>query len=108
MKKISRIKREKKTVALLIELYCREKHHQQDALCRECQELLIYAHQRLEHCKFGENKTVCGNCHIHCYKKEMREKIINVMRYAGPRIFFHHPIIAIRHLIDKRSRPTQV
>ncbi len=106
MKKSSRIEREKNTVALLIQLYCRAKHHPQDALCRECQELLTYAHQRLDHCKFGENKTVCGNCHVHCYKKDMRDKIKNVMRYAGPRILFHHPIVGIQHLIEKKVRPT--
>jgi hypothetical protein len=33
----------------------------------------------------------------------MREKIINVMRYSGPRIIFHHPFIAIQHLIDKKN-----
>lgn len=103
MKKASRIEREKQTVGLLIQLHCHDKHQPQGELCENCQELLNYAHQRLDHCKFGENKTVCGDCTVHCYKKEMREKIVNVMRYSGPRIIFHHPIVAIQHLIDKKS-----
>jgi len=24
------------------------------------------------------------------------------MRYAGPRMLYHHPLLAIRHLLDKR------
>jgi len=37
---------------------------------------------------------------VHCYKAEMRDKIQTVMRYAGPRMMKHHPILAIFHLID--------
>ncbi|HVJ50685.1 nitrous oxide-stimulated promoter family protein [Desulfitobacterium sp.] len=105
MSKRSRIEQEKQTVALLVQLHCQDKHHPQGELCEDCQSLLDYAHQRLDHCKFGENKTVCGDCTVHCYKKEMREKIINIMRYSGPRILFHHPVVAIQHLIDKRNHP---
>jgi hypothetical protein len=32
----------------------------------------------------------------------MREKIREVMRFSGPRMIFHHPIMAIRHLIECR------
>jgi hypothetical protein len=32
----------------------------------------------------------------------MREKIKTVMRFAGPKMIFRHPILGIRHLIDKR------
>jgi hypothetical protein len=28
----------------------------------------------------------------------MRERIRQVMRYSGPRMIFHHPIAALRHL----------
>lgn len=105
MKRLSRIDREKQTVALLIQLHCQDKHHPLGDLCEDCQSLLIYAQQRLDHCKFGENKTVCGDCPVHCYKKELREKIIDIMRYSGPRILFRHPIVAIQHLVDKRTHP---
>ncbi|WP_434510557.1 nitrous oxide-stimulated promoter family protein [Desulfitobacterium sp. AusDCA] len=103
MKQHSRIEREKQTITLMIQLYCQHKHCPQAKLCDNCQGLLHYAHQRLDHCKFGENKTVCGDCSVHCYKKELRDKIISVMRYSGPRMIFHHPIVALQHLIDKRK-----
>jgi len=90
--------REKNTVSQMIRIYCRSKHRQKDRLCFNCRQLENYAHQRLEHCKFGENKPACKDCKIHCYKKEYREKIQEVMRFSGPRMFIYYPMDAIRHL----------
>jgi len=42
---------------------------------------------------------------VHCYAPEMREKIKEVMRYAGPRMLLSHPILAIAHLIDGLRKP---
>lgn len=70
------------------------------SLCPQCQALLDYAHQRLERCKFGEDKPSCTRCPVHCYKPAMREQIRQVMRYSGPRMLLHDPIMAIRHLWD--------
>ena len=70
------------------------------SLCPQCQALLDYAHQRLEHCRFGEDKPSCTRCPVHCYKPAMREQIRQVMRYSGPRMLLHDPIMAIRHLWD--------
>ena len=70
------------------------------SLCPQCQALLDYAHKRLDHCKFGEDKPSCTRCPVHCYKPDMREQIRQVMRYSGPRMLLHDPIMAIRHLWD--------
>ena len=51
----SHIEREKKTVELMIRLYCRKKE-KNTVLCADCEELLRYAHARLDHCPFGEEK----------------------------------------------------
>jgi hypothetical protein len=59
---------------------------------------LEYSHFRLDHCKFGENKTTCKVCPVHCYKPEMREQMRRVMIYAGPRMLWHHPLAVLRHL----------
>lgn len=69
-------------------------------LCPQCQALLDYAHKRLERCRFGEDKPSCTRCPVHCYKPAMREQIRQVMRYSGPRMLLHDPIMAIRHLWD--------
>ena len=46
MKK-NRIAREKETVELMIRLYCRKKE-KNTVLCPDCEELLRYAHARLD------------------------------------------------------------
>lgn len=103
--------REKATVSLMIALYCRH-HHGGKQLCPDCAALDTYARLRSDKCPFMETKTFCSNCRVHCYKPEMREKIRAVMRWSGPRMLFHHPIMAIRHVIEtkkeqKRMEKTQ-
>ena len=98
---MTRIEREKKTVKIMIEIYCRKKHKHKDGLCDECTELLDYAHKRLRFCKFGENKSTCGKCPIHCYKKDMKAKIKDVMKFSGPRLIIYNPLELIRHALNK-------
>ena len=101
-----RMKRERKTIELMIALYCREHHNTKHRPCDQCRELLEYALLRLDNCPFQENKTTCGNCPIHCYKPAMREKIREVMQYAGPRMIRHHPLLALGHVLDGlRKKP---
>jgi hypothetical protein len=92
--------REARTVEAMVRLYCRAQHESNGALCAECAGLLDYAHARLEKCPFGEDKTTCLKCPVHCYKADMRGKVRAVMRYAGPRMLYQHPILAILHLLD--------
>ena len=94
--------REKETVSLMIAIYCR-KHHGGRTLCPECACLDAYARLRSDKCPFMETKTFCSNCKVYCYKKDMREKIREVMRFSGPRMLFHHPIMAIRHVIETKK-----
>ncbi|MFQ6044511.1 MAG: nitrous oxide-stimulated promoter family protein [Candidatus Poribacteria bacterium] len=95
-----RIRREYKTIAAMIHLYCRSQHKTKGALCFECKELLAYAQVRLDKCPFQGNKTTCAKCPVHCYKPVMREKVRTVMRYAGPRMLYRHPVLALFHFID--------
>lgn len=96
-----RIEREKNSIETMIRLYCQENHGSNAALCQECAGLLEYARQRLEHCPFGEAKTKCSACKVHCYRPDMREKVIAVMRYSGPRMIYKDPLAALRHLLGK-------
>jgi hypothetical protein len=95
--------REKELVSQMIALYCKKQHHTAGTLCPECAALRDYARQRSEKCPFMESKTFCSNCKVHCYKPEMREKIREVMRFSGPRMIFHHPITAIRHVMESKK-----
>ena len=93
------LKKERKTIAVMISMFC-EAHHgtSEGQLCPACRELKEYAGQRLDKCPFGENKGACSKCTIHCYKPEMRKRVTQVMRYAGPRMLTKHPLLAIDHL----------
>ena len=95
---------EKELISLMIRLYCR-KNHGGKTLCAECTELDKYARKRSDKCPFIENKTFCSNCRVHCYNPYMREKIRAVMRFSGPRMIFHRPVTAVRHVIaTKREK----
>jgi len=100
---MGRIEREKKTVAAMIRIYCRDKHNERAGLCETCRQLEGYAFQRLDKCPFGEIKSTCARCPVHCYRPDMREQIRQVMRYAGPRMMLYHPVLAVRHLLDERK-----
>lgn len=94
--------REKELVSQMIALYCK-KRHGGSTLCPDCAALEDYARQRSDHCPFMETKTFCSNCKAHCYKPEMRKKIREVMGVSGPRMFFYHPVTAIRHVMETKK-----
>lgn len=98
-----RREKEKQVVSLMIKLYCNKKHHTKKELCDKCRHLTEYAAMRSDKCPFMEDKTFCSNCKVHCYKPDMREKIREVMRFSGPRMIFHHPVMAVNHLIESRK-----
>ena len=107
---MTRIERERATVEAMIRLYCGRHHGGRNGggrnrpPCPECASLLGYATQRLSACSFGEAKPVCVACPVHCYRKDMRERIRVVMRWSGPRMILRHPYLAIRHVADSLKR----
>jgi hypothetical protein len=97
---MTRIENEKRVVERMIRLYCRHKLGLNE-LDAEHEALLEYAHKRLTMCKFGESKPACKRCPIHCYRSDMRAKIREIMRWAGPRMIIYDPIAAIKHILNK-------
>jgi hypothetical protein len=97
-----RLARELATLSTMIAIHCRELHGNDGGLCEDCAELLTYATRRLDRCVFGDDKPTCANCTVHCYSAAMREEVRSVMRYAGPRMIWRHPVLAVRHLLDGR------
>ncbi len=97
-----KLAREKKTVEAMVGLYCRAHHPGFRPPCPECGELLAYARRRIERCRFGLPKPVCSKCPVHCYAPGPRERIRQVMRFAGPRMLLAHPLLALLHLLDAR------
>jgi hypothetical protein len=115
-----RVLREKETMTYMLALYCRRQHRNREkigvslpssgsrtskevALCEECLQLHQYAMKRLTFCPFGEEKTTCVGCPVHCYADQQREQIRKVMRYAGPRMLWLHPVLAVHHILDGRK-----
>lgn len=88
----------------MIALYCRKKHGTRNGLCRECEELEAYARSRTERCPFTATKTFCSQCKVHCYQGDMRDRIREVMRFSGMRLFFKHPVMVTRHMIISRKK----
>ena len=119
-----RIADEKKVVALMIRMYCRRHCRQQghngknsqtsqtsrttdtDQTARtDARHTTHGLCRRLDSCRFGNGKPSCRKCPVHCYRADMRERIRTVMRWAGPRMIFHHPLAATRHLLRELRSP---
>lgn len=96
------IKSEKKTVGVMIQMYCTHHHQSSGSLCEDCTALLEYAEQRLEKCPHGEEKSACQKCPLHCYSPAMRHKITAVMEFAGPRMIFKRPLHTLLHVFRPR------
>lgn len=103
-----RMQREARTVSAMIDLSCSRLHGTRaGALCGECAALLDYALSRLSRCPFQEGKTSCGNCTVHCYRPDQRERARTAMRTAGPLMPLRHPLMTLWHWFDGlRKRPT--
>lgn len=100
-----RISREKLTIKKMIDLY-QAKCPQASAEPEHYEALFVYAQKRLDKCVFGEEKLACKQCPVHCYQPAKREEMKQIMRWAGPRMLWRHPILTVRHLIDdKRPVP---
>ena len=93
--------RERLTMARMVGIYC-SAHHERSAddLCTSCRGFLDYAELRLQKCPYGDDKPTCANCPVHCYKPARRAQAREIMRYAGPRMLFRHPLLAITHKLD--------
>lgn len=106
LEELPRLRGETETIRAMVRLYCRAHHPNDvnpddpDRVCPACRSFLDYALKRLACCPYGEEKPVCEKCRIHCYKPAERETAREVMRWAGPRLIWRHPVMAIRHVFD--------
>ena len=104
----SRMARENNTIETMIGMYCHYQHRTKGLLCGDCQELLDYARERLAKCPFQEGKPTCAKCPVHCYTPIMRSRVKAVMRYAGPRMAYRHPLMTLFHFLDGRRENSPV
>lgn len=97
----ARIEREKTTIHTMIRMFCRGRHGARAEICPECLALQAYADQRILKCPWLPQKPTCARCPVHCYKKDRREEIRQVMRWAGPRMLLAHPLMTAFHYLDE-------
>ena len=100
-----RIRREKKTVEVMIGMYCRARHRGAAVPCEGCSGLLSYALRKIDACLFHERKPACSECRVHCYSRDMRERVRSMMRFSGPRMLLVHPVLSVLHIADRIRRP---
>ena len=105
-----RREREKRTIYQMVAIYCAGNHEAAsrtetsfsgEAMCPDCKAIDDYCVLRTERCRSMDRKTNCEECGNHCYAPVERERIRAVMRYAGPRMLWHHPAAALRHLLKR-------
>jgi len=100
--------REWETMEAMIRIHCRDHHRSNATLCAECQGLLDYAAVRLKRCRFGAAKPTCAKCPVHCYLPARRQQVKAVMRSAGPRMAWEHPVMSLRHWLDGLRKAPEV
>ena len=102
---IGKLEVEFTTIKAMTAIYCKAHHIRinNEKHCQTCCEFLDYANEKLDRCPYGIIKPTCNKCPIHCYKKDIREQARIIMRYAGPRMLFKHPILTIKHFIAENA-----
>jgi hypothetical protein len=100
--KQKQIEHDKKILKIFVSIYCK-KHHLENGveiykcnLCKDCYELLNYAYNKLSNCPL-DPKPMCKKCHIHCYSKQNREKIKEIMKFSGIYLIKHGRLDLLFH-----------
>lgn len=99
METVKQEKQEKDIVVLatFISTYCRGKHNSpKGQLCPECSQLLEYAKGKRQKCPL-DPKPSCKHCPIHCYGKNQRAAIREVMAYSGRKLLLRGRLDLLWH-----------
>jgi secreted Zn-dependent insulinase-like peptidase len=92
----------------MVHIYCKSNHEIHEELCPECAELLEYAKTRLDKCPFQEKKRHLWQVFTALLQALNERQSEKVMRYADPRVLLHHPLLAMRNVIDGRKEPEKL
>jgi hypothetical protein len=111
------LRRDLKTLALFISLYCRYRHQDRPKatacmrehdvsgiagkaveLCPECTKLLMHAFVKRTNCPM-DPKPMCKHCPSHCYAPAYRAKIQEVMRFSGKKMLLAGRLDYLFHLL---------
>ena len=98
-------------VARFIEVFCRA-HHDRTALapvqlpaelgttrlCPDCAGLLAYGIARRRHCPL-DPKPSCKKCTVHCYSRDYRQRIREIMAFSGRRMILRGRLDYLWHYL---------
>lgn len=105
-------KKELKLLTSFVTVYCRAKHKaglmgnaganglfgKGSGLCGDCAGLLEYALEKRRRCPL-EPKPSCKNCRIHCYGRDYRARIREVMSFSGRRMILRGRLDYLWHYL---------
>jgi hypothetical protein len=105
-------KKDLKILISFVRVYCGAKHEaearvdvglkeisgRETLLCRECAEVLEHALEKRRICPL-KPKPSCRNCHIHCYGKDYRARIREIMAFSGRRMILRGRLDYLRHYL---------
>lgn len=111
------LRKDLKTLALFIRIYCEQRHPNADKqpvelkthgvqaiagrpviLCAECRKLLIHAFTKRSNCPM-DPKPACKHCPNHCYHPTYRAQIREVMKYSGRKLLLSGRLDYLYHLL---------
>lgn len=103
-----------KIMATFIKIYCHARHDRASQagtdlpeelqpafrkgllLCPDCASLLAHGIQKRRSCPL-DPKPTCKECHIHCYSREYRARIREIMAFSGRRMILRGRIDYLWH-----------
>lgn len=107
--------KELKVLISFVQIFCRSKHGKEGTraavglpgelrsrfrkdvcLCGECAALVDHAQEKRRKCPL-DPKPSCKHCRIHCYSKEYRGKIRQVMAFSGKRLILRGRLDLLWH-----------
>ena len=97
--------RERDSITKMIAIYCNKHHNPGHCLCDDCINISEYAAKCISLCPYGADKPICGKCPSNCFRGDMYGKMVKIMRFAGPRMLYKHPILTARHILDAFKKP---
>jgi hypothetical protein len=107
-------KKDLKVLLNFVRVFCRIRHEKQAetalppdlaqmfrnglCLCPDCRELIEYALDKRRKCPL-DPKPSCKHCHIHCYSREYRARIREIMAFSGRRMIMRGRIDYLWHYL---------